>query len=898
MLKLPEWRTFQEQRVTVYQDDTLFWKFYLVPNYVTIRKDDNGKPVFLLIAYSFGDQDREENPDLPRGGGYMVLDVEMRVEPDDEAVIKEQLQRDVDQMWHELKRLAEQAGRNVQSYRITSHHNLPRLSTEVSLGVDDVLLGLGPDLPEAPPGDQPPKVVLASPTWVEGTFKVSAPQSEHLVSNRLAEGKTSLIGTNVASANLDLTPAGAAFMVETLVDPDGTGITDLTPIQITYNLKFVARVPPVSVVASANTRNVYAAVKGIFHDYEGGGCDEDTVSHSEQNMEMAVSSGLVDVKIDVGWPDVPDDLVNQMRSDAMKSVQDALTKRLADKKPAPVPAADDPTREFVNRESDVFYLKTEMNMDFTTFMHQETMASTRKQDINPQGTLQAFLHGLSPQEIRQFVRKIDLDDPFFQTLDLKAWVFGIDWDKDPIDFVEVEIGYSGTDENGQQVNKATTFIFTKDKKEFAWDPSLIGAKREYRCRWRIGYRGHAPSEWSAWETKASNRLSLSVLPPGKVDLSLKVGDVSFDTVTKSVQVEVEYEDASRGVPRIGTMVKLDAGTAEQRFTHWIFKPRGKPVRYRPTFFLKNGQTVVGEWQETSSDTVLINEPRSENRLDVLLVPSGRSWAQVVQSVVTMRYADTRNGVMAEAFYQLKSLEEFKQFAVYVASGGPRKFEYQIVTTFQDGSSEESGWLNGDGDSTVRIAVKEPPELVVDVLPMLLDFTVTPVVEVGLRYDDPDNGIHESQTFALTSKDNQTWSVPLSNPARTDFKVRYTYNCADGQVVERPEEIAPDPKVTVPKLKVPEVFADFVPRLIDFAVTPVVEVNIGYSDPPRGQEVHETFTFIDASQQQKFRLRVDEAAPKTYQVEIVYYLADGQIVTRPTVTSNKSQLTIPKYVEAA
>ena len=73
MLKLPEWRTFQEQRVTVYQDDTLFWKFYLVPNYVTIRKDDAGKPVFLLIAYSFGDQDREENPDLPRGGGYMCL---------------------------------------------------------------------------------------------------------------------------------------------------------------------------------------------------------------------------------------------------------------------------------------------------------------------------------------------------------------------------------------------------------------------------------------------------------------------------------------------------------------------------------------------------------------------------------------------------------------------------------------------------------------------------------------------------------------------------------------------------------------------------------------------------------------------------------------------------------
>lgn len=897
MLKLPEWRTFQEQRVTVYQDDTIFWKFYLVPNYVTIRKDDTGKPVFLLVSYAFGDQDREENPDLPRGGGYMVLDVEMRVEPDHEKAIKEQLQKDVDQLWHELKRLADQAGKSVQGYRITSNHNLPRLSSTVSLGVNDVLLGLGPEGPEAPPGDQPPKVILASPTWVEGTFKVSAPQSEHLVSNRLAEGKVSLVGTNVASANLDLTTAGAAFMVQTLVDPQGTGATNLTPIQVTYNLKFVARVPPVSVVASANTRSLYAAVKGIFHDYEGGGCDEDTVSHSEQNMEMAISSGLVEMKIDVGWPDVPDDLINQMRSDAMKSVQQALTERLADKKAPPVPAADDPTREFVNRDSDIYYLKSEMSVDFTTFTHKETLASTRKQDINPQGTLQAFLHGLSADEVRQYVRKIDLDDPFFQTLDLKAWVFGIDWEKDPIDFVEAEIDYRGTDENGQPVTKATSAIFTKDKKEFAWDPSLIGAKREYRCRWRVGYRGHEPSEWSAWETKTSNRLSLSVTPPGKIDVAFRVGDISFDTVTKSVQVEVEYEDTSRGVAKIGTMTKLDASAAEQRFTHWIFKPRSKPVRYRPTFFLKNGQTIVGEWLETTGDAVLVNEPRSENRFDVLLVPSGRSWAQVVQSVVTVRYADQRNGVAAEAFYQLKSLEEFKQFAVYLASGASRKFEYQVVTTFKDGSSEQSGWLTGDGDSTVQVTATEPPELVVDVLPMMLDFAVTPVVEVGLRYDDDANNIHESETFALTSNEKQSWAVPLKNPAKKDFKVKVTYNCADGKVVERAEETSPDTKVTVQKLLVPEVVASILPRMIDFVQTPVVEANVAYADPARGVDVQETFSFTDATPQE-FRHQVDAAAPKAYSVEIVYYLADGQVVTRPPVTLSKTQLTLPKYVQAA
>jgi hypothetical protein len=897
MLKVPEWRTFQEQRVTVYQDDTLFWKFYLIPNYVTIRKDEAGKPVFLLVAYAFGDQDREEQPDLPRGGGYMVLDVEMRVEPEHETVIKQQLQKDVDKLWNDLKDLAEQAGHSVQGYSITSSHNLPRLSSTVSLGVDDVLLGLGPDRPEAPPGDAPPKVILASPTWVEGTFTVSAPQSTHLVSNRVAAGKLSLVGTNVASANLDLTSAGADFMVQTLIDPQGTGATDLTPIQVTYNLKFVARVPPVSVVAVADMRSVYMAVKGVFHDFEGGGCDEDSISHSEQNMEMAVSSGLVDLKVDVGWPDVPEDLVTQMRSDAMKSVQDALAARLANKQAAPAPAADDPTKDLIDSESDVNFLKTEASVDFSHFEHRETMSSTRKQEINPQGTLQGFLHDLSPQEVRQYVRKIDLNDPFFQTLNLKAWVFGIDWEKDPIDFVELEFDYRGTDENGQAVVKATTAIFTKEEVEFEWDPSLIGAKRDYRVRSRIGYRGHEPSEWTAWENKTTNRLSLSITPPGKLDVTFRVGDISFDSVTKSVQVEVEYEDSARGVPKAGTMFKLDAATAEKNYTRWIFKPLTKPVRFRPTFFLKNGQTVVGDWQETSSDAALLNEPRSENRLDVLLVPSGRSWAQVVQSVVTVRYADPQNDIAVEAFYQLKSLEEFKQFAAYLARGAARKFEYQVVTTFKDGSSEQSGWLPGDGDSTVQIKVAEPPELTVEVLPMLVDFAITPVVEVGLRYDDEANAIHASETFALTAKDKQTWSVPLADPAKTGFKYKLTYNCTDGSVVERPEEDSPDSKVTVQRLIVPEVVSQIIPRLIDFVATPVVEVNIGYVDPTRGVNVTRSFNFTEPAPQE-FRLQVDPQAPRDYSVEIVYFLADGEVVTRPAVTISKTQIIIPKHVAAA
>jgi hypothetical protein len=196
-----------------------------------------------------------------------------------------------------------------------------------------------------------------------------------------------------------------------------------------------------------------------------------------------------------------------------------------------------------------------------------------------------------------------------------------------------------------------------------------------------------------------------------------------------------------------------------------------------------------------------------------------------------------------------------------------------------------------------VGVTEPPELVIDVLPMLVDFTVTPVVEVALRYDDDANGVHATETFALTARDAMRWSVPLKDPDLTRFKYKVTYNCADGTVIEREEAEAPDPKITLPKLIVPEVVSVMVPKLVDYVQTPVVEVNLQYADPARGVDVHKTYSFTDATQQE-FRLQVDARASRSYAVEITYYLANGQVVTREPVTVDKTQIIIPKYLAAA
>src|SRR5580765_6736323 len=107
MLKVPAFRSFKNPDVVAYQDDTMFWKFYLIPGNVSIRRDANGNPVFLLIKYAFGDQDREENKSLPRGGGYMVFDTELSIPNAVMDNITKELQKDVNDIWNQLKAIAE-----------------------------------------------------------------------------------------------------------------------------------------------------------------------------------------------------------------------------------------------------------------------------------------------------------------------------------------------------------------------------------------------------------------------------------------------------------------------------------------------------------------------------------------------------------------------------------------------------------------------------------------------------------------------------------------------------------------------------------------------------------------------------------------------------------------------
>ena len=896
MLKVPAWRYFSDLRVTAYQDDAMFWRYYLIPDYISIRRDVKGDPVFLLIKYAFDDQDRQENKNLPRGGGYMAFDVEMAVAEADMKKVVDQLQKDTNDVWNQLKAAAEAKGGSVQGARLSSWSNVNGMQSSISIGVDDLLLGLDPAAPTAPPGDKPPTVIISEPTWKEGTYTVSAPQSTDLVSHRVAQGPLSLLGNNVAAANMDLTSAGATFMMKTLTNQDGSGATDLSPIQVTYQLKFLARVPPVKLLITADSRALYSSIRDISHQYQDNSCSEDVMNHSDQQLQMAVQSGLINVQFDTGTMDLSNDFLQQLYNNAMKFVMDQIKQGFFEKKPAaPTDGSDDKTKDFVDSQNDIYYFKSEFDEQSMHIAYNATVDSIQEWPANPQGTLTPFLAGLSADKMKQFVRTVDLTDPFFETLGLNVTCFA-NWATEPIAFVECQLKYEGTDENGQPAEKDQAFTFTKDHTTDLWDPRLINAKREYSYRYRVGYNGHDPGNFSDWQTNTAPKLNLLVGDPGKVGVKVLAGNIDFANLVRQVQIEMTYKDDASTTNDYATTFVLANGQLEGDFVHYIYHPWTSPVSYVVHFFLKNDEQIDVTGTPTKDQQLLINQPTLANRLDVQLFPAG-SWDNVLQTVVDVRYTDQTNQLFLHDSRLVKTPDQFMSWTILLKDQNNRKFQYKYMTSFKDGSPmTQIDWATQNDSQTVPIIPKQSPALRVKLLPNLLDYKTTPDVSTTLHYDDPTGNVHKTDSFVFTDTSAQSWVFPIADDSRRTYRYQVTYYTVDGQSLPQPEVSTDETNLVVPRLMVPKIGANVIARLLDLAQTPVVQVDVEYHDTDHHLDYENTLVFTDQNPQ-SFSFQVEKDSPHQYQVTVTYYLANGQIVKRDPVNLDLTNFVIPRYVAA-
>lgn len=891
MLKLPAHRSYPGL-ATVYADDEKFYKFYVIPGAPRVRLDANGNPVFMLIKFKFADG-AAADPNRPKGGGYLVFDSELALPPEQMEPIRKDLEADVHQRWEELK-----AERNpkVKRLKFKAVYQDPQLNglwsgtgmagggpmASALLG-DEATLSIPNDTSDNEPvPPEPPPVIFADPMWTKGTVTLQAPSNPGLVIAATKEVTASLVGSNVAAFAMDLTPEGATFMQKALV---GDGGADLTPLQVRYDLEFIARLPPATTYIHFRTMDVFHSVQELFHEHDN--CSDDYFT-SEKMTSQAIAAGVVTVKVDTGAITDPT-IIQSMQQQATNKVQELLKERFAKKERAPMESWGD---DVASSSDEVYRLKQVSEIDATDYTDTVTLETATKQPISPQGTLATFFAGVDAAEIKKHVREVDLDDPFFHTLDLTVRAFAR-WKEDEVAFVEVELKYevSGT-------LKTQSFTFTpEDGAPKRWDPALINDKREYSWRWRYAYVGRAPGEWTSWERRTGRDLNVSLDSPGLLNVEVTGVGIDFANIVDAVLVHLKYEDPVNDVPLGTRSLLLTKDRVSGNWQRRLYGPWAKPLDYRVEYLLQTGTSLDLGWQKADgpSENLLIKRPEVD-QLDVTLLPAGPGWDLAIQSVASVRYSD--GDYHRDAQFAFKANTEFKEWSVLLLDPSKRTYEFQVVSTFKNGDVQQTAWQSRVSDGAIPIIVEGPPRVKATITGLLIDFASTPVVEVTVQYDDPARAdLRAAQTFSLQANASTHVFTTLRRPdGPRNMRYKVTYFPLEGPPVERDWRDEPGDVITVERYTVPRVGADFVPALLDFAVTPVVEVDVAWSDPQTGQRGNQTLTFTDKTKQGWFMV-VPDTAPRAFTVEITYYLADGSTVKTAKITTEKTSLTIPRYKPA-
>lgn len=906
MLKLPAFRQLED--ATVFQDDGEFNRFYIIPGFPSLRRNAARDPVLLLIKYAFSDRSRAENPDLPRGGGYLAFDAELAIGSTRRGEIVAELQTWVNGEWERLKSLPAGGAHVIAMSATLPESNVSDMWTNSDVGftgraapptqdneVEATLTLPGHDDFTPPPPDAPaPVVVIGEPLWKAGKVHLNVPQSEGLVVAAQREAPASLVGDNVAAFSVDLTEDGATFMQRTLLDDAGAGATDLSPLQVVYELTMLASLPPARALIKYDAMEVYKELHELWHE-KCTGCGDDFFT-SESTMTQAIKAGLVTVKVNTQG--ITDEELKAMIIDqAMTTAREIVVANFAEVIDRP----DGPPEEWaedtglsdeiaiVMAEEEVYRLKQQSQVAMQSFEQTIEVATSVEHTIAPQGTLEPFFADYSATEMKRFVREVDLDDDFFKTLGLSARAFA-KWEQDDIAFVEVEVQYGERDDM-----ITNTFTFTAaDTEPQQWDPGLIDGERGYKWRWRVGFNGREAEEWSTLMDSTNRDLNVNIATPGKIDVEVHGAGLDFDAVLDAVLVHLRYADSDNDVEMGGTTLLLTADVRSGRWERMIYAPWDKPVEYAFEYLLKDGSMFRTGWQPTEGPQPrLVAPPPQVDVLDVSVVPAGL-WSGVIQTVVDLRYEDSGNDYNKDITYQLTTPAEFRTWSVLLRDPEQRDFEYKVISTFENGDVAESGWLKRSGDQTVPVEVAGPPRLQVKIVGRVVDYEQTRTVQVTLRHaGDAEHG-DRTESFVLEPQATEhVWDIPLSDANNNRYRYQLKYFPDEIDPVETDWVTSADNRIIPPRYDVPRVGAKVVPAMVNFTETPVVEVEMKYGDPQR--DVSETQTLVFTSNEaQEWFLSVAAEAPRLYTLSFRYHLADGEVVASPPTRTESTAVIIPRY----
>lgn len=754
MLKIDNIRVLEG--VNVYGDDTDPTLFYVVSERPRFRTGDDGEPVFTFVKY------RTPRPrkDGTVGGGFVFFDVEF----------------------------AESA--------TTMTRIMDALTTEVRQRVG--------------PGKEPQ---LGRVQWAKGTaslnFQTAAGGFVKAVTN---PGSPSLFGRNITPFTIELDQEGSTLFAEIMQGKGGA-------VQVAYETSAWVRLPPTTGFAKFDSHKYYDFVQEITEGDEqfGGGtppagpaeddpaawgadthpgahpgahpgdvhagghdvCGPDT--RIEVIREWARSREIMDVQVTPG-PGVEQRVVDRLRESLLNALEQTTARKMAEQL-----GQYDGDRSVLEDYDTVRREYHKVKID--SFKYTITENSTTLWPFDPRGTLpniDTMTNEVTGQPVRwgDHFREVDLDDPFFRTLEVAVQV-NMEFAELPVHSVDVHIEFEGERLYVEDLH----FTDSGETKRFSCFTD--GKDPEYRYSYIVNFTGSAQVFRSPVKTSRAEQLTIGVDDTGLLIVDVDPGDLDFQA-TPSAVVTVRYEPAA--APVIEEQFVFTKEAAEPRALQQVMlEPRTRPVTYKIDYRTDEGKHLVTPWRETVR-RLSVNSPfRDQRTLHVFAV--GDLEDEIDSIWVDLNYTDPANDYTVTESVSLDKQKDFYEWDVPVISAGAGTISYSGRIRRRNGTVETVPTTVAETASvSVGEVVEDFRQVVVQTFRVA--FTRVAAIRVVLRYGDQREELLLRD--ATTKPDSWRIEVP-DKDAPFVYRWSATYYLTDGTTVEVPESTSDVENLVLPNV---------------------------------------------------------------------------------------------------
>lgn len=708
----------QIQDVTVYGDDKNDFTFYLVPQTPRFRME-NGKPVFKFVKYR---ELRKEGNDL--FGGVCAFDTEFVVAPDKLAAVKAELQKTVDNRYQQR-------------------------------------------------GQQPPQIVIGPLTYTAGTANLNIGEGGTLVEKVRGAGKPSLYGNNVATFWVELTKAGATVFEQALQGQGGF-------VSVVYDLKIWAKLPAVTARGWWHASQFYAFVQEI--NTEENFWSED--SYEESIRETLRKREVMGTEFSfIGNPALS--AADQLKME--QEIRAAVTRQLEDA------VERNMLKEIEKTDPDTKSLREDQNIEDI----KRTVSKTQVADVNisfkesqviqwnivPQGLLPNITTMKGPDgkpfNWKDYALDVDLNDPFFQTLEVSVRV-NADFANLPIFNVEAKLSYpSGPDKPVQE------YVFSSPDDVGKFRTFVANNNRKYKFVYQVNYKGDSRVYSSEEVETDDTQLTINVDDLGILVVDIAPGDINF-TQVKQAQMTVRYED--QGITPIERQFTLTPDKNSYQIREVIFKARTQPIRYSVKYFMTDGREYEVKDKEQDAPQIYINDPFSAMKT-VGLRAVGDLNARIQSIMVDLIYKDAANNNYTQTkSMALSKATPFFDWTFPVIDENAGEVKYSGTIQYMDGTTQDIPETVAKR-STIQLGDMVADRLEIMVVPDLVDFTKVKLVNVSLHYIDSANQVEERKDLIFKAGEQaKNWVVDLKNKNAREYKWSARFFMADGtrrEITEQP-----------------------------------------------------------------------------------------------------------------